>query len=293
MNYQKCASQHFGAWAIKTDWFAQAINLYNAGTLPKANLHDEEEDEEERKRLELNVIDGVAVIPIIDQMTKGRSSFGGTSTIEVRSLIREAARSDQVGSIMLHIDSPGGSVAGTSELANDIQTASELKPVFAHIDDLGASAALWVAVQAGRVTANEAALVGSIGVFSVIHDTSKMAEEAGVVVHVVSTGGFKGAFEPGTEVTEEQLSEIQKIIDATGQLFSKAIQTGRGMSASEVKTVADGRVFMATEAKSLGLIDGVMSFESAMGNAVTAADKTLRSRSDRARASQQRIKRAR
>lgn len=294
MNYQKCASQHFGSWAIEPKWFGQAVGLYRAGTLPKANLHDDEEDEEaKQKRLTLNVVDGVAVIPIVDQMTKGKSSFGGTSTIETRQLIREAARSDKVGAIMLHIDSPGGSVAGTKELADDLTMAGEHKPTFAHIDDLGASAALWVATQAQRLTANEAAAVGSIGVYAVVEDTSGMAKEEGIIVHVISTGENKGAFVPGTEVTDVQLAELQKQIDGLNAIFTAAIQKGTGMSKADVKAIADGRVFMAKEAKGLGLIDAVMSFEDAMGKAVTASDKHLRGRSNRARASQQRIKLAR
>ena len=76
-------------------------------------------------------------------MQKGSSKFGGASTIRVRRQIREARQDEDVEAILLVVDSPGGTVAGTDELAREVGRAAEEKIVHAHIDDLGASAAFW------------------------------------------------------------------------------------------------------------------------------------------------------
>ena len=215
----------------------------------------------------------LAVIEILGEMSKEGSDWG-TSTMGVRAALREAAANPDIGSILLRIDSPGGTVAGTYELAADVAAVNQLKPVVAYIEDTGASAAYWVASAARKVYANELALVGSIGVVATVADTSKLAENAGVKFHTVSTGKFKGAFGPGQEVTEEQIAYLQGIIDQTGEFFKKAVQTGRGMTAKEVEAVADGRVMHAKEAKAAGLIDGIKTFDEVL--AMSGASRIAR-----------------
>src|SRR5581483_9650939 len=106
-------------------------------------------------------------------LMKGQSSMGGTSTVMARRDIRQAVADQDVAGILLAIDSPGGTVAGTDDLAAEVRQARTSKPVWAAIDDLGASAAYWVASQTQRVTVNSpTALVGSIGTLQVIRDLS-------------------------------------------------------------------------------------------------------------------------
>ena len=93
---------------------------------------------------------------------------------------------------MLHVDSPGGHVAGVQALADTIFQARKLKPLHAHIEDLGASAAYWLASQANTVTANSTAEVGSIGTMAVVHDSSGAAAKAGIKVYVVSSAPAAG-----------------------------------------------------------------------------------------------------
>ncbi len=126
------------------------------------------------------------------------------------------------------------------------------------------SAALWAGTQAQVLTAGPMTEVGSIGTVATVHDTSKAAEDAGVKVHIISTGDLKGAFMPGTEITDEMLATVQTRVDDLNGFFLKAIQTGRRMSASAVKKLSTGEDWLAPQAAELGLIDGVMSDEQAM-----------------------------
>lgn len=209
--------------------------------------------------------DGTAVVQIRGTMMKHASSFSaGTSTVRLRRDLRALADDPLVKSVVLHIESGGGTAAGTMELGNEVRRLSESKKVVAHIEDIGASAAYWVASQADEVFANQMAKVGSIGTYITVADYSKMAEQKGIKVHVLSTGDFKGAMTPGTEITEEHLSEVQDMVNKINMHFLTAVKNGRGMSAEAVDAVADGRVWMAVDALALGLLDGVQDFETTL-----------------------------
>jgi signal peptide peptidase SppA len=207
---------------------------------------------------------GIAIIPIVGLMTKGGTKFG-TSTNQARRALQTAVNDPSVKAIMLHFDTPGGSFAGSDEFANDVAKAATVKPLAAHADDLIASGGMYVASQAPRLTVNAAGEAGSIGTYAVVEDMSGAAEMAGVKVHVIRTGEFKGMGTPGTEITEPQLARFQQMVNNAQTFFSAAIQRGRGLSKQQVDAlVADGGVWFAKEAKARGLIDAVESYEMAL-----------------------------
>ena len=149
----------------------------------------------------------------------------------------------------------------------------------AYIEDMGASAAYWVASQARTVAANAMAMVGSLGTFTVLYDLSKAAEMEGVQVHVVSTGDRKGAAAPGTPVTDEDLAEAQRLVDGFDAFFRTAVRGGRERGTKDVSAVWTGTAWLAAEARSLGLVDRVDSFDATLER-ITAP---LRARAAKAR----------
>ena len=204
----------------------------------------------------------VARIVARGTLMKGQPSFGGTSTVQLRRDIRAAARDPNVSGILLDIDSPGGTVAGTADLAAEVRAARRKKPVWAHLDDLGASAAYWVASQADQVFANDkSALVGAVGTLMTVYDMSGAAEKDGVKALVFATGPLKGAGTPGAPVSEEHAAYFQKLVDAEQENFDAAVKTGRGMNAAQLAAVRTGGVFTAAEAQNLKLIDGIRSLD--------------------------------
>lgn len=251
----KCAAKHLGLWAVEPAWFAQAFAAVRAGIFP---LLDEEL--EHRPLYEVGP-DGVAVVEIVGHLIKGDSKWGGTNSVRTRQAIRKADADESVRGIILYVDSPGGTVAGTDELATAVRNTA--KPVHAYIDDLGASAAYWVASQAQRIAANPTGEIGSIGTLAVAEDTSGTAAMEGVKVHVISTGPYKGAFVDGAPITGEHLEYLGARVEDADSYFQAAVKAGRGFDAAGLKAVSDGRVFGAKDAKRLGLIDGIESQEEA------------------------------
>lgn len=208
---------------------------------------------------------GVALIDLSGVMTKYGSSLSTAgSTVVARQRLARAMKSSKVKSILLRIDSPGGSVSGVDDLARDVAAANQVKPVTAYIEDIGASAAYYVASQAGQVLANASAVVGSIGVFMLIYDYSGEAAQLGIKAVLIKAGEMKGAGAPGTEITEAQKDEWQREVDEAYAMFVMSVARGRGMDESAARALADGRVWGVQDAQDKGLIDGVMTFAEAI-----------------------------
>lgn len=254
--------QYFGPWACEESAFRAQVELFNRLDL---SAHIQAARPTTQQGNFAVTGSGIAIVEISGTMTKFGSSLSDAgSTIRTRRQIRNAASDNSVAATLLHIDSPGGSLAGTKELADDVAAANAAKPVHVFISDIGASAAFYAASQAGFVSANQPAFVGSIGTYMAVSDFSQLAENEGVKVHVIKTGDFKGAGIPGTEITDEMLAEWQRLINESNELFLKAVAKGRKLPIAKVRELADGRVHLASQAVSLGLIDGVGTLEQAI-----------------------------
>lgn len=227
------------------------------------------------------VYDGVAHVNMAGMMTKRPTCMqamfgGGVSTSRMRETLRVADQDPDVKSKLLIIDSPGGEVAGTTDLARDV--ARGRKPTDTFYEDLGASAALWVGTQGRQSSANDGALTGSCGVYTKQVDHSVAAEKAGARVHVVKAGKYKGIGESGTAITPEQLDSIQKRVDSMHSLFLKDVLAGRpGLTKAQLADIADAAVYVGKEAAKVGLIDKVQTLDAAHKQAVKAnAERTTK-----------------
>jgi len=220
--------------------------------------------ENQENNAEMQINDNTAIINIHGILMKNPPSwlawFGIETTDynQIRRQLADAIGKMEVQSILLHIDSPGGTVAGTSETADAIAAAGKVKPVMAEIEDLGASGAYYLASQAKSITANLNAEVGAIGVFTVYDDYSKAAEMAGIKTIVIRSGEHKGMGVIAAPITDEQIAAVQDVVNGMAENFIKAVSSGRNMSIEAVRTLADGRVFLAADAKNNGLIDSVI-----------------------------------
>jgi len=208
------------------------------------------------------MVGNTAILTLTGPMTKHTTSMSsGTSTVRLRRMMRLAVSDPDVKSILLVVDSPGGSVSGTSDIADTVAHAAAKKPLIAFAEDWCASAAMWTACQATKLYVNRTAMVGSIGTVMVIDDCSRWAANIGLEVLVFSTGAFKGAGVEGTEITKEQRDYFQSIVDGMNAHFLQAVATGRKMDIAKVKTIADGRMYHAAAAQSMGLIDGISTID--------------------------------
>jgi len=250
--------QNAGLWAIRESLLRSMVASLSPRTLVARRRPAYLRPEPSYVRSE----GGVAVIELGGVLTKyGDSFFGGTSTRDVRTLVRAAMQDDHVKAILLLVDSPGGQIAGVRDLADTVAAAARQKPVDAYIEDMAASAAYWVASQVRKVYANATAFIGGVGIYAVLTDASEMAKKGGVKVHVVRAGEFKGVGTPGTAITDPHLAEMQRIVSAVNGHFLEALARGRRLSGANLEAAADGRVHIGENARRFGLIDRVASFD--------------------------------
>jgi len=260
--------QYNGAWAIHE----HAMNgiLDRLGTIDlnahiAAQAARDEDDEEDNFVTRLP--SGIAVMDVRGTMTKyGSSLFNRAGTVRMRRAVRGLMEDKENRSLVVRFDSPGGSVAGTADLADDLKRYGQRKKLIAYIDDVGASAAYWAASQADRIVVNSTAIVGSLAAVDWVVDSSKMFEMQGKVTKVIRGGRFKliGVV-AGDPLTAEQEAELQSTIDVITDRFVKAVASGRGMSVKEVRELATGAIWVGADAVKVGLADAVGSLDDVIG----------------------------
>jgi signal peptide peptidase SppA len=198
---------------------------------------------------------GIAVLPLYGIVTqRGNmvddvSGPGTTSTQQFSASLRQLLADETVGQILIDIDSPGGSVYGVAELADEIQSARAQKPVVAIANSLAASAAYWIGCSAGEVYVTPGGEVGSIGVWQAHQDYSKALDDAGVKTTLISAGKYKVEGNPYSPLDDEAQSFMQSRVDDYYAAFTKAVARGQG------------RVLGADAALAQNMVDGVATFD--------------------------------
>jgi signal peptide peptidase SppA len=210
---------------------------------------------------------GVAIIPIEGVIAKRMNLFtyfsGGISTQILQQTIDAVAKDETVHSVIISIDSPGGEVDGTQLAADAIAELGKTKPVVAYLDGLAASAAYWLASQAGEIfMADMTTVVGSIGVVAMHVDQSRANDQAGKKVTEITAGKYKRIASSHSPLSHEGQATIQDQVDQIYSVFLNAVATGRGVGVDAVHAdMADGKIFIGQQAIDAGLVDGISSLD--------------------------------
>jgi signal peptide peptidase SppA len=218
------------------------------------------------------VVDGVALIEINGVIAKRMNLFtkisGGVSTQIAKRDLEQAFVDPEVKAIILVIDSPGGTVDGTEELANAIFEARQQdeKPIVAYCDGLMASAAYWIGAAADRIYINgQTAQVGSIGVVATHVDYSKWEEKAGIKTTEIYAGKYKRIATEYEPLSEEGKEYMQDHVDYFYSIFANTVARCRPekLQIPEDGAIswAEGKVFIGQQAIESGLVDGVSTLD--------------------------------
>lgn len=210
---------------------------------------------------------GVAIIPMEGVLAKRMNLFsqisGGASMQVLAQDIQSAMDDPLVSSIVLLIDSPGGTVDGTQTLSALVREAAARKPVVAFADGLMASAAYWIGSAADAIViSSSTAMVGSIGVVATHRDVSAAEAMDGVKTTEIAAGKYKRIASQYAPLSEEGQATIQAQVDQLYTIFVDAVATHRGVTTDYVlQEMADGRVFLGQDALDRGLVDGIDSLQ--------------------------------
>ena len=232
-----------------------------------------------RDRLPQPETGAVAVIPVHGVLVPRGNLFsdvsGMTSLDKLRSQLQAAVNSEAVDTILLDVDSPGGSAAGTTEFARDVMKARTKKPIVAVAQYTMASAAYWISSAATEIVASPSAQVGSIGVYTIHDDLSKALAELGIKRTYIAAGKFKVDGNETEPLSASALEHIQGLVNTVHDRFIADISRGRGVSKDDVKTkFGQGRLMTADDALSAGLIDTVATLEDTLARLTSAPSKS-------------------
>jgi len=267
------ASMKSEPWLLLPDVHSQILRQVEALN-PLAN-YDEDEDEDEGEGMprpyypDYEVFGNVAVVHIhgviMSNLGPLAAMLGAADTARISNTLRQVDARPDVRGVVLHMDSPGGRVTGTPELADEVAEIASRKRVIAYTDNMIASAAYWIASGASAIYASASSTVGSVGVYVPFVDRSAMYEAAGVKVDIIKSGAtpYKAAGFDGTSLSEEQRDDMQSQVDFLYDLFAGFVKSRRSVSADALR----GQTFFGAQAVRNGLIDSVATFEQAIMDA--------------------------
>jgi signal peptide peptidase SppA len=226
-----------------------------------------------------NVRGGIAVLPllgVIFQRTNLLTEFfGGTSLDRFARDFRLAVQNPGVSAIVLDVDSPGGEIFGTMEMAAEIFRARKEKKIIAIANSLMASAAYWIASAAAELVVTPSGQVGSIGVFALHMDFSKNLEMAGVKPTFISAGAFKTEGNELEPLGETARGALQKRINEYYDAFVRDVARQRGATPAQVRGgFGQGRVVGAAEARALGMVDRVATLDETLARLASGQNRS-------------------
>lgn len=233
-------------WLIQPDALHAISSSFQAhadrgGFLPK----------QEPQNSLLSIEDGIGVVAIEGPILRkpdlfAKVFYGATSSEEIADALQEIAGRDDIRAVLLNIDSPGGTVAGTPELANAVAALDKKKPVYAFSSGLMCSAAYWVASQARAIYSTPSAQVGSIGVVQAVVDNSAALDRNGIKVEVFSVGKYKAMGAPGTPLTDDQRELISSnLAEIASDFHAAVLARGRAIPAEAM----EGQTFSGRQAQ--------------------------------------------
>ncbi len=178
--------------------------------------------------------------------------------------LKKYRQDNRVKAIVLRIDSPGGSTAGSQEIYREVQKTASQKKVVASMGNVAASGGYYVALAANKIVANPASLTGSIGVIIQFSNFKELLNKIGVSSEAVKSGPYKDIGSPVRDMKPEERRLLEGVIKNVHRQFIEVVVKGRRLSREQVEKIADGRIFTGEQAKALGLVDELGSFEDAV-----------------------------
>lgn len=174
--------------------------------------------------------------------------------------IEKVMKNDNIKAVLLYIDSPGGSMSASYEISDAIKALNDKKPVVAYVSGTMASGSYLGGMHTSRILANKGAIIGSIGVIMQGFNIEKLAHKIGVYEQTVSAGEYKQAGTFMREWNDNEKKAMQSLADKSYELFVKEVADSRKLDVDNKDRWANARIFLAQEAKDLGLIDEISTY---------------------------------
>lgn len=272
---------------LNSPWAISPKRLIELQSIYRAHFHGEKIDAKvirakkeasagTREGKPYTIIDGTAIIHIIGVLNKNDAFmawlYDGSTMQDIGNAYLGAVADPAVKAVLLMIDSPGGTVDGTQELANLIYNNKRGKPVIAYSDGMIASAAYWIASAADKIfISGDTVEVGSIGVVATHIDISKQDEQFGEKWTEITAGRYKRIVSAHAPLTDEGRQYLQDQVDHIYTVFVQEVARNRNVSEEQALAMADGKIFIGRNAVDVGLVDGVSTIDQIIINISSGA----------------------
>jgi protease-4 len=214
----------------------------------------------------------VGVIVAQGMILEGNQPAGRIGGSSLAALIRQARQDETIRSVVLRVDSPGGSAFASDTIRRELEMMEPAgKPVVVSMGSVAASGGYWIATGAEEIWAAPTTVTGSIGIFSAFPTFERSLETLGVFNDGIGTTRLADAFNPSRPMNALMADALTKIMDQSYRTFLSRVAEGRKMSPDAVERVAEGRVWAGQTARELGLVDKLGSLSDAIASAAQKA----------------------
>jgi protease-4 len=191
---------------------------------------------------------------------------------QVVSQLKKFADDDSIKAIILHVNSPGGGVAASEEIYREVKRIRDgkKKRIVASIETVGASGAYYVASASDKIYADKGSIVGSIGVIAQWVNYAELLQWAKLKSITLKAGEFKDTGNPAREMTPAEREYLQSLINDMHTQFIQAVAEGRKAKESDIRLIANGKVWTGDQAYSMKLVDQLADFEDAVKDTAKA-----------------------
>ena len=181
--------------------------------------------------------------------------------------LRYFMKKDEIKAVVLRVDSPGGVVAPSQEIYEEVKKFAAKKKIIVSMGSLAASGGYYISAPATMIYANPGTITASIGVIIKLSNIEALMDKIGIKATVIKTGKFKDSGSPVRELTAEDRAMFQSVIDSTHNQFIRAVASGRKLPEDDVRRIADGRVLSGEQALAFKLVDRLGTFQDAIEEA--------------------------
>lgn len=176
---------------------------------------------------------------------------------EVVEKIDKAREDKKIKGVLLDVNSPGGAVAPSVEIAYAIKRLKEVKPVIVYASGTIASGSYYASIWANEIIANPGSMIGSIGVVMQGADVSELMDKIGIKTQSIQAGKYKKVGTGDREWKDYEVKELEKVIYGVYDMFTKDVADARGLEYEKRDVYADAHIFTASQAKEVGLVDTI------------------------------------
>jgi protease IV len=213
----------------------------------------------------------IAVVYAEGEIVDGKGDIGQVGGDRFAKIFNKLRQDKDVKAVVLRINSPGGSATASEVMQREVKLTREVKPVVVSMGDVAASGGYWIASDSNRIFAEPNTITGSIGVFGVLFNGAKLANDNGITWDSVKTGTYADTQTVSRPKSPQELALYQRSVNRIYNMFLNKVSQGRKLPEQKVAEIAQGRVWSGVAAKEIGLVDEIGGLNSAIAYAVKEA----------------------